>query len=139
MKNYNCVLLVDDDPISNFINHEVLRKNRVCKEISISRNGEEALAFLNEYQSKNQCLPQVILVDIKMPIMDGFEFLQEFEKLSIPGKEKIRVIMLSDDYSLRDVEALNKMGHSHYLNKPLDKDKLLNLLKVKKGTAAGTH
>jgi CheY-like chemotaxis protein len=139
MKNYNCILLIDDDPISNFINHEILRKNRISKEICISRNGEEALAFLNEYQARNQCLPQVILVDMKMPIMDGFEFLQEFEKLSIPGKEKTRIIMLSNGFSPDDMKALNKMGHSHYLNKPLDKDKLLNLLNAKQGMEIGMN
>ena len=136
MKNYNCVLLVDDDPICNFITYEILKKSIVCNEIYISRNGEEALTFLHEYQFKNHCLPDVLLVDIQMPVMDGFEFLKKFEKLSFPGKEKTKVIMLSNIFSPSDIETLRKSGHSYYLNKPLDKDKLLDLLDIKEGLQA---
>ncbi|HXA00450.1 MAG TPA: response regulator [Cytophagaceae bacterium] len=131
MKNYNCILLVDDDPICNFINREILRKNKVCKKICIARNGKEALTFLNEYKLKNHCLPDILLVDINMPVMDGFEFLQEFEKLAFLGKEKTRVIILSNTFSKSDIEVLRKMGHLYYLNKPLNKNKLRDLLNIR--------
>ncbi|MFL5729758.1 MAG: response regulator [Cytophagaceae bacterium] len=139
MKTYNCILLVDDDPISNFINHETLRKNKICKEILISRNGEEALSLLHEYQFKHHSLPEVILVDIRMPIMDGFEFLQAFEKISIPGKEKTKVIILSNIFSRSDIEVLKKIGHSYYLNKPLEKNKLFDLLDIEKERTSGMN
>ncbi|MFL5729322.1 MAG: response regulator [Cytophagaceae bacterium] len=128
MKNYNCVLLVDDDPIANFINHTILTKLSLTEKIAISRDGREALKFLREYEDQYNCIPELILVDIKMPIMNGFEFLEEFEKAFEELKEKTRVIILSNIFTPQDVQVLKEIGHSDFLNKPLQRDLLVDIL-----------
>lgn len=135
MEKYNCIMLVDDDPVTNFINFIVLSKMKISHEIVISRNGEEALLFISNFKSKHGCMPELIILDVLMPVMDGFEFLERYEKIKEVSGTESKVIMLSTLFSKPDIKILNQRGYSLFLNKPLEKNKLMDLLDERSAVA----
>jgi CheY-like chemotaxis protein len=129
MRKLNHILLVDDDTINNFINEKLLKKLDVSNKTSVVINGEEAINFLKEVCEKDstQC-PELILLDINMPVMDGFEFLERYKDLNIPNKSSIIIVMLTTSTNPNDTERLNKTGVAGYINKPLTEQKLKEVM-----------
>lgn len=86
MNRVNCILLIDDDRVVNTINRTILNKKKIANEIVAVENGQEAIDFLLEkgrYEANGHTPPKpnVILLDLNMPIMDGWEFLEEFKSI----------------------------------------------------------
>ncbi len=113
------VLLVDDDQIFNLLNQKTLRTLEIIGEIHVARNGKEALDLLNEYYIGSRALPEVILLDLNMPIMDGFGFIEAFHRLQMPNAEKPVIIIVTSSESASDVKRANALGIRSYLTKPL--------------------
>ena len=112
------ILLVDDDAGVNFLNKFLLTDSRVAASISVAVNGLQAIKMITE---SDQC-PDVIFLDINMPMMDGFEFLDAFKK-NLSCYEHTRVYMLTS--SLRDSDRAKAATYScviDYLEKPLTEE-----------------
>ncbi|HYG38358.1 MAG TPA: response regulator [Cytophagales bacterium] len=118
------VLLVDDDPVANFL-HEDLIKRCLMSEVEVANNGMEALDKINA-GLEIKSFPDLILLDINMPIMDGFEFLEAFDK--IPEKPPVKIVILSSSISPRDISSAQKYNIEGYINKPLSFSKLQEAL-----------
>lgn len=129
MKKLNCVLLVDDDNINNFINERLIRKANITEDVKIVLNGKEAIDFLSK-RSKEDGLPspELILLDINMPVMDGFEFLEAFRKMELKDKSSVIIVMLTTSTNPNDTQRLNNSGVSGYINKPLTEQKLIDII-----------
>jgi CheY-like chemotaxis protein len=128
MEKYKSVLLIDDDPVSNFLHHSIITNLGIAEEINIKGNGEAALKFIREYHSSFNSLPSLILLDINMPIMDGFEFLEEFEKSDYMDKDKTKIVVVSNLFRKSDIDILNELAYPKYLYKPLNKRELKNII-----------
>jgi len=123
------ILLVDDDSLTCFLEEDLLKEMNLAEHIYIARNGKEALSFITENCGKaadGKC-PDLVLLDIFMPVMDGFEFLEEFKKLNNPNHHT-RIIILTSSNDERDIEKANRYHVLGYICKPLTKDKLLKAL-----------
>ena len=123
---FNSILLVDDDYINNFVTEQLIRKSGIAKEIKAVRNGEEALTYLSE--EINYC-PDLILLDINMPEMNGINFLKNFKKMVLD--KSIRIILLTSSVNPKDKELLNNLGYQDIMMKPFSTEKLYNLLNKK--------
>jgi len=130
MRKLNHILLVDDDTINNFINEKLLKKLDIANKISVALNGEEAITLLKRICDGQEDLlcPELILLDINMPVMDGFEFLEKYKGLNFPEKQSVIIVMLTTSTNPNDTERLNKAGISGYINKPLTEDKIRGLM-----------
>lgn len=121
----NCVLLIDDDDVNNFINARILKKLSITEDIKVCPNGEEGLRHLHHLASHSEEFPDLILLDINMPVMDGFEFLDRFSSLDFKEKRPV-VIMLTTSSNEKDLHQLNQYPHvAGYLNKPLNEGKFM--------------
>lgn len=125
MKN---ILLVDDDNVFNFINTKMLQMSGVANEIHTALNGQEALDLLNSYYKGTSCLPDVILLDLNMPVMDGFTFLEAFKRINLPRIDDVNIIIVSSSEDPRDIARAQQFGITKYLSKPLSEERLLNAL-----------
>ncbi|MBX9853506.1 MAG: response regulator [Cytophagaceae bacterium] len=135
---YNCVLLVDDDGVTNFINHRLIKKLNLTDCIQSAINGNEALRYIKDFISKNdQNCPELILLDINMPVLDGFEFLDEFQKLNINNRDRVKIIMLTTSTHQKDVLKIAKDTKIGYINKPLTEEKLKECLNAPAQEARG--
>ena len=122
-KKYNFVLVVDDSEMENSMSLNVLSKNGFCNEAKAQCNPKEALKLLQTSETSN--LPDVIFLDINMPDMDGFAFLEEFSKLPSAVHKKSKIIMLSSSDSFKDLNRANKNKFvRRFLNKPLTENML---------------
>ncbi len=121
----HAILLIDDDNSCNFI-HERLLLNMECTEhVDIAKDGAEGLQILKSSQPK----PEIIFLDINMPGMDGWEFLDEYEKLPAEEKSKIIIVMLTSSLNPDDqLKARSYASVSDYCNKYLDKDSVNHIL-----------
>lgn len=126
------VLLVDDDVICNMICRKILERTGLVTEIQVAMNGEEALNVFNECFSGLRSHPDIILLDLNMPVMDGFSFLQAFIKMPQMHRNKVRIVILSSSMDARDILKAESMGADHYLTKPLTEEKLMQALASKK-------
>lgn len=128
MKLYNCVLIIDDDTISSFANKFLLERMGIAKMVVVVNNGLIALDFLKNYCKNNEgnC-PELILLDLKMPVMDGFEFLEKFKELTITNKEKVKTLVLTSSEDLLDLRRIQEYNLSGYIVKPLTLKKMLTL------------
>jgi CheY-like chemotaxis protein len=126
----NSVLLVDDDAICNYLATKVLQKLGVEMEIHTAVNGKEALNLFNSYYQGSTPLPAVILLDLNMPIMDGFGFIEAFRRLDLPRKDEVRIIILSSSTDPADVEKAKTLGVNKFLSKPLREDLLRDALNL---------
>ncbi|MEP2670828.1 MAG: response regulator [Cyclobacteriaceae bacterium] len=123
------VLLVDDDKICNFITETTLNKLGVAKEVHSALNGKEALDLLNSYFQGDVAVPDIIFLDLNMPIMDGFQFIDAFKRLDFPKKESILIVVLTSSINPNDVQKAKSLGINNYMTKPISEEKILELLK----------
>ena len=128
MSRVNSIMLVEDDQITNFINERLIKKLNITPEIKVSLNGKEALVKIDECLKSNHLCPELIFLDINMPVMDGFEFLQNFQRLDFENKDRTIIVMLTTSSNSNDLEKLENLGHKDFLNKPLTEDKLKSIL-----------
>lgn len=128
MNKLNSILLVEDDSITNFIKERLLRKLDIADTIKIALNGYEAINGIKESVNANESCPQLILLDINMPVMDGFEFLNEFKALKFKGKEDVVIVVLTTSTNLNDIEKLKGSGNTDFINKPLTKEKVIDIV-----------
>lgn len=125
MRKINCVLLVDDDGTTNFINYRLIKQLNITEEIHTEYNGEKALNFLQFYaEGHSNEAPELILLDLKMPVLDGYEFLEYLRMKKFENKEKIKVIVLTTSTRKDDMEKLKKFNVT-IINKPLTPENFL--------------
>jgi CheY-like chemotaxis protein len=128
MKMLNCVLLVDDDEINNFLTEKLLKKTGICKKVKTSMNGGEALLYLaKSCCSFDEGFPELILLDANMPEMNGVEFLESFNQINLNTNTKVKVVVLTASEDPRDKQKMTELGAEAYLNKPLTEEKLFQI------------
>ena len=114
-------MLVDDNELDNFINKKLVEADSFAGSVTIHTSAKSALSWLKEKEATPEQAPDLIFLDIMMPEMDGFEFLNEFEKLSEPLKSKCKIVMLSTSDSFKDLNRANQNKYvKRFLNKPLN-------------------
>jgi CheY-like chemotaxis protein len=130
VKKYHNVMLIDDNEIDNLINQKMIEASDICENIFVHSGAKGAIEFLKNIEKLAKgpldlYLPEVIFLDIDMPLMDGFQFLDEFEKLSDVIKNNCKVIMLTSSLNPQDMNKAKKNKFVlKYLNKPLTQDNL---------------
>ena len=113
------LLLIDDDAICSFINTRVAQTSGIFREILSVHNGKDALDFLQTVANGDGKIPDVILVDLNMPVINGFDFITAFHGLEFFNKQNISVVVLTSSVELKDIERARALGIHHYLQKPL--------------------
>ena len=126
--HFNSVMIIDDDEMDLWITEKLLLNKVVVKRVHKEKDPLNALAFIKGIKSKND-LPEIILLDMKMPGFDGFAFLKEFAKFPKRITTACSVLILSAYFQLEPelIEQTRKYPFvSKYLNKPLDIKQLYN-------------
>jgi response regulator of citrate/malate metabolism len=122
MKNKpNKFLLIDDNKATNFINKTIIKKTLYVDDILVAENGEEALTIL-----RTGYIPEIIFLDINMPIMNGWEFLLEFQDFNIDSRI---VVMIGEELTDSEYATLNNKYEINTFNKKiLDKESLNSIM-----------
>ena len=136
MKNkINCILLIDDDEPTNFLSQMIIEEADCAAEIQIAYSGGQAIDYLTSQRTsasgQNTYLrPDLIFLDINMPAMNGWEFLQKYNSLEKEHKGNIVIIMLTTSLNPDDrLRSKDFPDVSGFENKPLTREKLEALLK----------
>ena len=126
-------MVIDDNEIDLYIAKRVMDRYSFTDEVIIMDSAKNALSYLTEKQSDLSALPDLILLDINMPGMNGFEFLDAYTQLPEKIKRNCIIMMLTTSTHTEDKQkACGNPYVRSYLNKPLDKDKLEELNSILK-------
>lgn len=102
------VMLVDDNAIDLYITTKIIKKNKFAETINHFTSALSALEFLKENETNFTVLPQIVFVDIYMPLMSGFEFMEEYDKLSSDLKNHCKVYIISSSIDENDIKKANE-------------------------------
>ncbi|PCJ81866.1 MAG: response regulator [Flavobacteriales bacterium] len=94
-RKLNCVLLIDDDEPTNYLHKRIIEKRNCAKNIEVAQSGTQALEFFTERINDKHSQPDLILLDVNMAMMNGWEFLDEYDKLDAEQKKETVIIMLT--------------------------------------------
>lgn len=117
------IFLVDDDEINNYLNVAIIKRVSPDTEIMEFRNGLEALKYFKS-QRHEEGEKTLVLLDIRMPVMNGFEFLEEIKAAGALFRNTLSVVLLTSSDNPRDIEKARNYEVDGYLNKPLNEDAL---------------
>ncbi len=127
-----CVLLVDDDPATNFLNKRLLSRMEIAEVIEVCRNGVEAIDYLKgtgPYSARCPN-PDLILLDLNMPLMNGWEFLDAYRELPEEKRTSTIVIMLTTSLRPEDFAKAESLPEVfRMLNKPLSREQVLEIIR----------
>ncbi len=135
MSPVNLAYIVDDDPIYVFGLKKIIQYSGYCDDLQIFKNGLEALKNLQEAQASGK-MPQVILLDINMPVMNGWDFLTEFSKLSREVQESTKIYIISSSIDQEDYQkSKNFLNVEKFLIKPVGIPELKEIFNLEQDQA----
>jgi two-component system, chemotaxis family, chemotaxis protein CheY len=121
MQTPKTVALIDDDEIYQLLTRKMIENTGLVQDLLSFADGQEALDYLEAHQQKPDQLPDLIFLDLEMPFMDGWQFLEQYARLAFP--KKIALYINSSSTSLADQERSRQFGQlKGYLIKPLTRD-----------------
>lgn len=132
MQNKIQIAVVDDDKIFQLITNKTLITIEQVGQVWQFYNGEEALVYLQEHASEPAQLPDIILLDINMPVVDGWTFLKDYRDLHHQLSKPISIHMVSSSIDPKDIERAKATPLvQEYIIKPITKDKILDVIRQK--------
>ena len=121
--------IIDDDPIFIYGTKRIMKEVDFCEDVFVYNNGQEAIEGLTNLGENGNALPTVIFLDLNMPIMNGWEFLDLFTKLTSKTILGVRVYIISSSIDPRDLEKVKDYDFVHsYILKPITHDDLKNVM-----------
>ena len=125
MKVFRKILLIDDDEITHYLSNSLLEGMEIAEEINYAENGKEGIEYIRkncplETLPEKGC-PDLIFLDIDMPVMNGFEFLEELETFDKDKFNKLHIVLLTSSVSPKDIKQAANFANSlsGYITKPL--------------------
>jgi CheY-like chemotaxis protein len=130
MSPMRCTLLVDDAPTTNYLNLKLLNRLVVSVQVQVASNGQEALAVLTASCSTPNApaCPALIFLDVNMPVMNGFEFLDAYQQLPLAQQNAVVIIMLISSLHPRNVQRADSLPVAGFLTKPLTAEKVIRIV-----------
>ena len=125
MKKINSLLIIDDDKISNMLTSMLFSDLYAHTHIRVTENAYQALEEIKDCLDNDQNCPDVIFLDVEMPSMDGFEFLDKLEELN---KNDLPIVMLTSSIHARNKDKARKYNIKAMVEKPLTEEKIEKLL-----------
>jgi CheY-like chemotaxis protein len=129
---YRTAMLIDDSEMDNFINQKIIEATSTAEKIYTNTNGLSALEFLNnlyvQRDNLDEMLPDVIFVDLNMPLINGFQFIEKFYELPEEFSGKSKIVILTSSLNENDRDMAHKLNPKIiFLNKPLTEESLLSI------------
>jgi CheY-like chemotaxis protein len=122
--------IIDDDELFVFLTKIIIQQTNLINLSTVFGNGLDAINFLKENIDNPDSLPEIILLDLSMPIMDGWDFLEEYLVLMPKLSRKIDIYIVSSSISPFDiVRAKSISAVTDYIIKPITKEKLIEIIK----------
>ena len=123
---YKTVILIDDNAIDNFVNQTMLVASRFAETIHVRMNGETALQLINALTEDSY--PDIVFVDLNMPVMNGFEFIRSFKTTNDQKPVKARIVVLTSSIHQEDKLNVEKLDDDIlFVRKPLSNQVLTDL------------
>ncbi|QHV96791.1 response regulator [Spirosoma endbachense] len=118
----HCILLIDDDPDDNYLHKLIIEESGLCDIVRVVENGPMGLSYLNQINLPDYTRPDVILLDINMPGMNGFEFLHHYSQIDAALRSHFVLLMLTTSLNSADTKRAEQLKEINgYLVKPLTK------------------
>jgi CheY-like chemotaxis protein len=128
MKLINMIFIVDDDPIHQQIAKIMIERQAISNNIRVFSDAQDVLDYLRENAANIEALPDLILLDLNMPVMDGWEFLEEYAVFCTQLPKTIRIFVLTSSIDEKDKERVGNYSFvTGYLTKPLSKEIIAHL------------
>lgn len=125
------VMLVDDNDTDNFINERLIQITDFATNIEIKNSGKSALEYLEKHQNDREKIPDLIFLDINMPIVSGFSFLYEFENMPETIKNVSKVVVLTSSDDKRDIDRIVANDYvQKFITKPLSEQHLKDMKNI---------
>lgn len=121
-------LLIDDDDVFNFLHSKLLKHAGIARQIFTASHGEHALRMILDSVERKTPLPDVLLLDLNMPVMDGFDFLKSFRALPLHATNNTKILVVTSSNNPADIERVRQLGIDCYLTKPVTIETLLKCL-----------
>jgi|JI8StandDraft_2_1071088.scaffolds.fasta_scaffold10970_4 CheY-like chemotaxis protein len=119
------ILLIDDDAISNFLSKSMIEKSGIFDKVYVYSSATAALEFLSSCIDKDVEFPEIILLDVMMPVMDGFTFLEEFIHLESSKTSHVKVCMLTSSLDPKDRQQADAYPQVvEFISKPINQEKI---------------
>jgi CheY-like chemotaxis protein len=124
------IAIIDDDMIYQFMLSRIINDNKLAENIISFSDGEHALQYLSENKINSENIPDVIFLDVNMPIMDGWMFIEAYAHLKTQIQKKIVIFMLSSSIDPVDIEKAYKISEiSSYFIKPIKLEEVKRIFK----------
>lgn len=122
--------IIDDDQVYQLVMRRAIEQSGMVKDVLQFYDGEEAINFFKEKHQHPEVLPELILLDINMPYMDGWQFLDEFIKIPFKGEYQRTIYIISSSSTMEDLNKAKQYSIvSGYHIKPITKDKFEEILR----------
>jgi CheY-like chemotaxis protein len=129
MKKINTFCIIDDDDIYQFTTSVLLKKSDLVNKIIVFSNGLKAINFLKDEMGNKENIPDVLFLDINMPVMDGWEFLEEYLLIKPMMPKTVVIYMVSSSVDEKDVLRAKSISVlSGYLVKPISSQNIMKVI-----------
>jgi CheY-like chemotaxis protein len=128
MSLFRSVLLVDDDDVANHLHLQLINKHNIAREVFVQTNGKKAFDFIKKRYYSGKSLPSLIILDIDMPVLDGFDFLSCLLKSDLLAVKNIPVAILTNSSNPEDINRINALGNFAFITKPLSDHNLFEMI-----------
>lgn len=131
MQPLKLIWVIDDDPIFTFLTETQITEMYSHVRVESYANGHEAYEALKRCITEDQDLPNLILLDINMPVMDGWEFIEEYKAIMGQFDQQVFVFMVSSTIDINEIEtAKNHENIEGFISKPVVMDEMIKMIEA---------